>query len=30
MDILCMEDQEDKYNHIKDILNKYDINLVWK
>ena len=25
-----MEDQEDKYNHIKDILNKYDINLVWK
>lgn len=24
-----MEDQEDKYEHIKDILNRYDIELVW-
>lgn len=30
MRILCMEDQEGKYGHIEDILNKFQIELTWK
>lgn len=30
MNILCIEDQENKYHHISEVLNKYNINLIWK
>ncbi len=30
MRILCMEDQEAKYKHIKEVLEKYNIELNWK
>lgn len=30
MRILCMEDQEDKFCHIKEVLKKYNVYLNWK
>lgn len=30
MKILCMEDQEDKFCHIKNVLNKFSVELEWK
>ena len=30
MNILCIEDLKDKFDHIKDVLNKGNCNVVWK
>lgn len=30
MNILCIEDLKDKFDHIKDVLNKEKYNVVWK
>lgn len=30
MKILCMEDQEAKYKHIREVLEKYKVELIWR
>lgn len=30
MNVLCIEDLKDKYDHIKDVLNKENCSVVWK
>ena len=30
MNVLCIEDLKDKFEHIKDVLNKEKYNVVWK